>query len=386
MKIAIIADSHFCQESRFDECQRIHRWIARDIAERGVDLVLHSGDVYERASTPREREAVAELVEDVTETAPLVVVRGNHDRFEDLLILERLATKHPVTVEEGARCHLVAGAMVACLAWPRKAQLLAATGDTGREASEQSAREALQHVLRGFGQTLAAHDGPRIVLSHAMVRGSKTSTGQPLVGADMEIGLEDLALAGADLYALGHIHLPQDWTINDASVIYPGSPRRTAYGEVEEKGYVIAEIDGHRVTWERVPTRATPMQLFELAWNPETGNFSGRDGARLERTVGVAGAEVRFRYHVDAEHRDAARAAAREWEEWLLRTAADVKVEECVRPKSTARAPEVALAQGLGPKLTAYWQARGTTPEPVRAERLLSMAGELEGEVRHAAA
>ena len=228
MKIAIIADSHFDAGSRFDECQRIHRWIARDIAERRIDLVLHSGDVFERASTPREREAVAEWVEDITEAAPLIVVRGNHDALADLLYLERLATKHRVIVEEGARCYLVAGAMIACLAWPRKAQLLAATGDTGRESSEQSAREALQHVLRGFGQTLAAHDGPRILLSHAMVRGSRTSTGQPLTGCDMEIGLEDLALVGADLYALGHIHLPQDWTINDAPVIYPGSPRRTA--------------------------------------------------------------------------------------------------------------------------------------------------------------
>lgn len=386
MRVAIIADSHFDQGSRFDECQRIHRWIARDLAERGVDLILHAGDVFERKSTPAERNAVADWIEDLAETAPVVIARGNHDALGDLAIFGELKTKHPVTVEEGVGCYLVAGAVVGCLAWPRKSSLLAATGDTGLEAGEQSARDALQAVLRGLGQRMEQHDGPRILLTHAMVRGSKTSTGQPLVGCDMEIGLEDLALAGADLYALGHVHMPNDWTINDAPVIYPGSPRRTAFGELEEKGYVLAEIEGHRVAWERVRTPAMPMLLVNAEWNPATSALVCTN-ANEWKWDDLDGAEVRLRYAVDADHRDAAAAGARQREEaFRMGGAVSVKVEEVVRPTSKARAPEVASAGSLDQKLAAYWTARGEVPEKADRDRIIGRALALEGEIAHAAA
>ena len=59
MKVAIVADSHFCEESRFVECQRIHAWIGDKLKELDVDLLIHTGDVFERKSTPAERNAVA---------------------------------------------------------------------------------------------------------------------------------------------------------------------------------------------------------------------------------------------------------------------------------------------------------------------------------------
>ena len=55
MQVAILADSHFDEHSRFAECVRVHDWIADDIAARDVDLVLHAGDLYYRKSSPPER-------------------------------------------------------------------------------------------------------------------------------------------------------------------------------------------------------------------------------------------------------------------------------------------------------------------------------------------
>ena len=384
-RVAIIADSHFDEGSRWEEGLRIHDWIVRDLELRGVDLILHAGDVFERKSTARERLEVARFLTAAASLAPVVVVRGNHDALEDLAIFGKLETRHPVIVEEAAAVHVVAGVAVACLAWPRKASLLAATGDTGKEAGERSAGDALRNVLRGLGLQLEAHDGPRVLLSHAQVCGSRTSTGQPLVGCDLEVGLEDLALCGADFYALGHIHLPQDWTINGAPVVYPGSPRRTAYGELEEKGYVVATLEaGRPVGWDRIPTPAAPMLLIEAAYTPARGlEITSKAFPHAER---VAGAEMRLRVTVDAEHRAAARSAAAELEaEARALGAVAVKVEEVVRPKSTARAPEVAAAVDLGAKLRAMWSARGLEPAPEVAARLVSKALELEGEAIHAA-
>lgn len=389
-RVAVIADSHFDEASRFDECVRVHRWIADDLRERRVDLVLHSGDVFERKSTPRERAAVADWLRAVADVAPVVIVRGNHDAIGDLPLFSRLRTRHPILVEEAASVRVIAGVAVACVAWPRKAEIAA-------RAPGVDPSDALRLVLRGLGQELAEHTGPRVLLSHAMVRGSMTSTGQPLVGCDMELGLEDLRLANADAYALGHIHMPQAWgqepdsgqfvSIGEAPIIYPGSPRRTAFGEVEEKGYVLLRLDdgGRRddlgrigSAWERVATPCTAMVLLESRYDADTGELVNTSGARVCIDDEIVGAEIRFRYEVVADHRAAARMKAEAKRDALLALgAAHVKVEEVVTAASAARAPEVAKARTLEEKLRALWAARGDVDED-RAARLVARAIEIE--------
>lgn len=392
-RIAIIADSHFDLSSRFEECIRVHQWIAEDVACRGVDLVLHAGDVFERRSNPEERRAVAEWLTAMAATAPVIVVRGNHDALGDLSIFSRLRTKHRVIVEEACGVHVVAGVAVGCLAWPRKAQLLAMTGASTVEHGEADARDALVNVLRGLGAEFAAHDGPRVLLAHAMVRGSMTSTGQPLVGCDMEIGLEDLSLAGADFIALGHIHMPQAWDsiLGDASAVYPGSPRRTAFGEVEEKGYVIAEIDesrlaftadaprSARVTWERVATPCAPMLLVSGMYEPEVGEVCVH-GLSMPTRESAPGAEIRFRYETPADAREAAKRCAAGWRErWLEYGAAAVKLEEVVIASTRARSPEVAEARTTWAQLEAYWPARSDAPAEERRAELRAKLTTIEG-------
>lgn len=376
-RIAIIADSHFDETSRFDECIRIHDWIADDIEHRGIDLVLHSGDVFERKSTPRERLAFASWLQDVAASAPVVIVRGNHDAVGDLRLFEAVETNHPVDVVEDARVVRVGGVGIACVAWPRKAQLLSTLEGAGREIGEITAADALRSVLRGLGAQMADFDGPRVLLMHAMVRGSRVSTSQPLVGCDLEIGLEDLALVSADAYALGHIHMGQSWEVGGAPVIYPGSPRRTAFGEVEEKCYVVLTFDGRElVDVERVPTPATPMLLGEDEW----GNGEWLCGWNGLDPVTAEGAEIRLRYRVAADEREAARAAVEQVALVMrVRGAISVKVEEVVIAEQRTRAPEIARAVTLAEKLSALWTARGFDPG-ARRDALVSKASEIAGE------
>src|SRR5688572_9392194 len=98
LRIALIGDTHIDKHSRFDECVRILGWIAADAAARGVQLTLHSGDLYERKSTPREREEAAVWVQAMAELGPVVFVRGNHDALDDLPLLERLEVSNEVRV------------------------------------------------------------------------------------------------------------------------------------------------------------------------------------------------------------------------------------------------------------------------------------------------
>jgi exonuclease SbcD len=387
--VAVVADSHFDEGSRFEECQRLHAWIADDMAARGVDLVLHGGDLYERRSTPTERRAAADWLRRVADRCPVVIVRGNHDAVGDLSLLARLRTRHPIVVEEAAAMHEVAGVAVAAVAWPRRAELLASLGRAvGHEGAGAVAAEALRGVLTGLGAQLAQHAGPRVLLMHAMVGGSITSTGQPLVGCDMELGLEDLALACASLVAIGHIHKGQDWTWDGVPIVYPGSPRRTAFGELEEKGYLLATFDGARlVSWERVAVPATPMVLIEGQYCDEHVTLPGDcvvPAAICTHPIAdVRGAEVRVRYLVDADKREAARRAAAELRADLLaRGAVSVRVEEQVEATTRARAPEVAEARTLPEQLRAFWESRDIAVAPARQRRVFDLLTTLETETR----
>lgn len=206
----------------------------------------------------------------------------------------------------------------------------------------------------------------------------------------LELGLEDLALVRADAYLLGHIHLGagNEWQIGDSPALYGGSPRRCTFGEPEVKSYTVLEFEdgpeGRLVSWERVSTPATKMAHLDSEWFDEHVGLPGdvivpaglsRDWSPEE----VVGAEVRLRYRVDADHRDAARRAAQEEADELRGAgAASVKVEEQVIATTRARTPEVARAVTLADKLDALWSARRDVPDPVRRDALVAKLGELE--------
>lgn len=377
MRVAVVADSHFEEASRWEDCLQIHAWIAKDMKERGVDLMLHSGDIYEKKSTPFERLAVASWLRSVADTCPIVIVRGNHDAIDDLAIFGRLKGAFPVVVEQRAGTHLVkteAGpAFVQALAYPRKGEVLAGIKVT--DDPDVEALRAVQGILRGFGSNRPEQPMPTILLTHTMVRGSISSVGQPLVGVEMELGLDDLALARSDFAALGHIHARQDWTYDGIPMVYPGSPRRTAFGEMEPKGYVIADFEGPRLSkWYRVETPARPM--LHVQW-------SG-DELPAEADIAADGAEIRLRYEVSAvtsERMEAKERAQALADELIARGAANVKVEEKVVAVVRARAPEVSASNTVPEKLIAHWQSRQEMPDEPTAKRLLGKLNQLESEV-----
>ncbi len=92
----------------------------------------------------------------------------------------------------------------------------------------------------------------------------------------------------------------------------------------------------------------------------------------------VAGAEVRLRYHVATDQREAARAAADALRDQLIAAGAvHVKVEEVVEAKTRARTLEVAQAPTLADKLAALWRAQGFDPGD-RRDALIGKALQIE--------
>jgi DNA repair exonuclease SbcCD nuclease subunit len=380
MRLLASGDNHFAEHLRFQECIDVHAWMVHQAREVKADVFLDAGDIFDAASSPRERQAVAEWVTAMAEVCPVVFAKGNHDRPLDVALMRRLKTKHPVIVEEACGVHHVAGAAIAVMAWPERAHLLAALGDAA--AADTGMREALQGALRGLGLQLEQHNGPRILLGHFMVDGSVSSTGQPLLGMPINVSLSDLAIARADLTVMGHIHMAQRFELPGAGpAFYTGSPFRTDFGQLERKSVLFAEFDGQRLLrTEELETPCTAMLHVESAWDADRRAlvFAG-DPPRFEQP-----GEIRLRYQVAAELRDAARVAADELRSlYLTLGAKSVKVEEVVIAERRARAPEVAKATSVQDKLDAHWLSLGYDPGEQRGE-LHVMAAELEQEVANA--
>ena len=389
MKIAFITDQHFDHASRWDETLRIAQWCISTLREERPDVIALGGDMFERRPMPVETRAVAEWVQGLANIAPVVGVYGNHDAPESLAVMNRLEARHAIRIADAPEVLSFNEVGIALLPWPRKASILAALGGVPQEQAGQAAQEALRSVLRGLGAELeeVAPAGGRVLVGHAMVHGSMTSHGQPLCGHDLELNLADLALAGCDAHLLGHVHLGvgNEWNIAGAPALYGGSFRRTAFGELEEKSVVMLNVaPGEPARVRRIVIPCTQMLLVETGWYPEhlalpgdVVRSAGFDSDAEPPTSITQATEVRIRYHVAAEHREAAaRAAAELRDRWLSDGATVVKLEPVVEVSTRARAPEVAQARTLRDQLDAHWESKGGAPD--RRVPLLGKLGELE--------
>jgi DNA repair exonuclease SbcCD nuclease subunit len=351
--------------------------------EERVDLFISTGDLYERASVPEERQFAADWLIRMAEVCPVVIAKGNHDKHLDCQILSRLRSKHQIHVEERAGVVSVGGATVALMSWPERSSLMAELGD--REATSNAMRDALQNTLRGLGQLLDNFKGPRVLAGHFMVDGSIASSGQPLLGMPINVGVSDLDLARADLGLMGHIHKQQTFEGAAAMYHYTGSPFRTDFGQLEDKSVILADFWGGRsASVSRVATPCARLTHLEYTWDP-AGYFTlnGEQVIPWEMPD-LSNSELRLRYHVAPDQREvAAREAAATVDAMRKLGAVLVKVEERLVQTTRARAPEVAAAHGIVAKLGAHWQSIGFDPCD-RREALLAKAVLLEEQARAA--
>ncbi len=360
MRVAFMTDQHFDVSSRWDETLRIANWCEEKCRELKPDVIALGGDMFERRPNPTEVKAVCEHVQRLANIAPVVGVYGNHDVAESLAPLNLLEAEHKVSIVDSPDIMTIgSGSDRICmqlLPWPKRAHLLASAGDAGRDEAGQQGYALLQNVLRYFG-TWGNPNVPTVFVGHVQLAGSRVSTGQPLApGADFELGLGDLALAGADAYLLGHIHLPQEWSINGAPVLMGGSTRRTAYGELEDKYLTVVDIEaGRPAVVERLVIPTTPMMLLE-----------SKDPAEFDWGCipdNVFGAEVRLRYRCKRETREQARAMALRARDALLAGGAlTVKLDEQVEPETRTR--QTVELETLTPeqRLQNHWQRKGFNP------------------------
>lgn len=388
LRVAHISDTHWDANGDWADLQNVHEALLVQIRDAKVNLVVHAGDFFDRASEPQERLALAHWLIKISNLGvPFVGVKGNHDAALDLALFDSLGGdiyifERPeffdVRVAPGQSVRML------CLPWFDKATVASSLAADQQGFARIATIGQAQTLLSSWGPLSdQAHTQgqPVILVGHVQVQGCALANGQVLMGQTVELSPADLRLSGADYIAVGHIHQHQAWAaVGAAPVVYSGSPSRHDHGEPEAKGWVLVEFDGPRLaSWRFMPLPARELYHVEIdATQPEVLQaLRDRSVLRFIDPEKARGARVRIRYKVAAE--DLALV-----DDGLLRTAAElagafhVKLERQAVATNVARAVavEVSQQQSLAEKVQAYLRHKGMED---RWERVAPRLAELEG-------
>lgn len=382
-RIAHLADLHLTEqrgdsgESLDDQVERLV-WIGEDACSNDAKAILIAGDIFDKASTPLERNAAIEVIVNYASKVPVVIVAGNHDRPNELTFLSKLKTECMVWVADRPVTMHLQGLDVACLPWPRKVWLTAEAPDV--DDLGKLAAKAMGMILAGFTTHWDVGVHARVLLGHVELYGATLDSGQPMTGkADIELSCDDLLSSGADVACLGHIHAHQ---LHAAGrVLYAGSPRQCNFGETGPKGYCLINIQHPaEVCIEHREAPGRKLITVEADWID--GELVTEAGALGNCEALPNGSIVRLKYHVEEPDRQqAAEQAERAKARWVEAGAHSTKLDPRVTPVSRMRSEAIREAKTNEDRLRAYWEARGETPS--RSESILGKLGEIEAKVGH---
>ncbi len=214
-------------------------------AER-VDVVLVSGDVYDRALPPVEAVGLFdEALHRLTSAgAQVVLISGNHDSARRLGVASRLLDKAGVflrTRPEGAGDPVLLGDEHGPVAlYPIPYLEPAVVAGTGVDRTHHA---VLGTATRAAQVDLAARPGTRsVVLAHGWVNGGAASESERDVSVGGVSAVPTSLFDGFDYTALGHLHGPQTLGLH---LRYSGSPLPYSFSEAgHTKGSWLVELDG----------------------------------------------------------------------------------------------------------------------------------------------
>jgi DNA repair protein SbcD/Mre11 len=257
MKIVHTSDWHIGRRwkglQRLDELEAVLDHLAAFIEQQSIDLVLHTGDVFESRNPPAEAEQLVNrfLVRVGRGGAQMLVIAGNHDdplRLDARSLLTELVNVQilgrPRPASRGGtrilstRCG--EKAVVAALPFASPGAWVSALDLAGEEASarRQYARMfelAVQDLCGAFRP-----DAVNILMAHTHLEGALFGESERRVhiGEDWAASPEALP-STASYIALGHLHRPQQIE-GPVPAYYAGSLLQMDFGEAgEEKTFVV---------------------------------------------------------------------------------------------------------------------------------------------------
>ena len=276
------------------------------IADRErVDLVIVSGDVFDRAAPPVEAlslglGALLRLADD----RPLFVVAGNHDApelFDALSPLLRQRGVHAVGRIQAPDSGGILGpdelgvpAVVAGFPFLREGRVVDFMAETGSWYGQYA--EKVAAIAAAYNTALVERAGEDLVpvlVAHFMVNGVRVSRSE----RELHIGDAYTATAqaippGPQYVALGHIHAPQSVPGAPVPAEYAGSLLPLDFGEAgEQKRVVLVDVEpGRLATVRSVPiTAGRALRRERGTWDEIEARADSLADSYLDLTIDVGG-------------------------------------------------------------------------------------------------
>ena len=272
--------------------------ICRIIRERQVDAVLLAGDVYDRsvasASAIRLYDYAMNRICRELGTKVLTIA-GNHDSAERLSscgqLLEKAGLYISGAAEREPKVVCFDDTEVFLLPWitEEKVRSLYPEERESIGSLTDAYRVVTNHMRDRFSP-----DKKHIVVSHAFITNSETSTSDRAAEIGFATQVSADVFAGFDYVALGHIHKPQD--VN-GFIRYCGTPMPYSFGKEEAQVKSVTLLDTKTMAKEILPlpllhTRATITGTYEELLNPDCPEEEKNGYVRLNVTDTAIGLEL----------------------------------------------------------------------------------------------
>lgn len=243
IRILHTADWHLGKQLHGADLTAAHRfffdWLVETVEKQEVDLVLVSGDLFDRLNpSPDSEDLLIGTVERLRSLAQVVMITGNHDPSGRLGYGGLLESG--LELRSGLRRlgepHIVSGLAFPLVIYPVPYLYpYSAAGKLDCEPTHEAVLTETFDRARSDLRTRQQED-PRlrsVAMAHAFIRGAATSESErPLtVGGAQEVDAG--IFEGFDYVALGHLHKPQ--RISE-TVRYSGSPLPLSFSEVADPG------------------------------------------------------------------------------------------------------------------------------------------------------
>jgi DNA repair exonuclease SbcCD nuclease subunit len=338
-----------------------------------INLVVNTGDVYERASDPNSRNLAIACIQGLAQKAEVVIVRGNHDAPGDLKVYNQIRSGHTVRAFEAPSIITFARdgetpVMLHILPWITKARWQSLHVSASKEEGDRTVSQLAIELLK---TNVALHPGHvHILAGHLTVAGARAQNHQQMGADGVTLGLDDLPTLGFHAIMLGHIHLMQ--TLALPEFFYNGSIAALDYGETPDKYFSVFDTETGNITW--VPLKTIHRQDIYVHWTPA--------GIQADEPIHddlIKGARVRANLRVEGG--DNVDQAKKQLEALLEKLGAlEYKINPQVIPVSKIRAAEIGRAKSFSEKLGQYWEATDTTPSEEDRKGMLDKLAQLEDE------
>jgi DNA repair protein SbcD/Mre11 len=237
--------------------------LVETVRSEGVDAVLVSGDLYDRALPPVDAVALCDeaLKRLAAEKVQVVIISGNHDSAQRLGFGSGLMDASGIHLRSdpqsvGAPVVLSDGTAVYGIPY-----LEPEVVRSRWELPERGHTAALTEAMARVRADLATRGGRSVVLAHAFVTGGEASESERDISVGGVASVPMSVFDGVDYVALGHLHGRQCMS---ETVRYSGSPLAYSFSEEHQvKGAWLVDL-GETVRAEfveaPVPRRAARVR------------------------------------------------------------------------------------------------------------------------------